>query len=340
MINQPKLKKIYSLALKIIIIIISYAFIYKQVFYKKDLVDIYFLFKNLFNTPVFLFLLVVVFLLMFVNWGIESWKWHYLIKKIETVPFFKAFKAVLSGVTVSTFTPNRVGEFFGRVFILEKANHWEGIFITVIGSISQLLITLVMGLISILCFIPKYINYQEYFSEYIYYGFVLLTIAFIVLLLFLFFNISLLTSLVNKFNRNENSKIKKYTRVFSIYSKVELLKILILSFIRYCVFSIQFYLLFILFKINIPFIEGIMMISLIFFILTAIPTIALSELGIRGSVAIYILGLYFEKLNIINPDINIAIIASSSTLWLINLAIPSLVGSLFVFNLKFFRKKV
>jgi uncharacterized membrane protein YbhN (UPF0104 family) len=339
MIKHSKLRKIYGLILKTAIIIIAYGFIYKQIFHTRGLDDIYNSFKDLSLSFFFSYKLLLVFVLMFFNWGIESLKWNFLIRKIEKISFIKSFKAVLSGVTVSTFTPNRVGEFFGRVFVLEKANHWEGIFITVIGSMSQLLITIVMGLISIILFIPQYIKIEEYFPIYFYYGFVFIAIALIILLLFLFFNISLLTSLVNKLKFKGSGKIKKYIKVFSAYSSNELFKVLLLSFVRYSIFTIQFYLLFLFFHVDIPFIDGMMLISLIFFIMTAIPTIALSELGVRGSTAIAVIGLYFGKFNTLSDDIELFIMASATTLWLINLVIPALMGSLFIFNLKFFRKK-
>src|SRR5436189_5835376 len=54
--------------------------------------------------------LVAVVLLMFANWAIETIKWKLAVQKIQRVGFFTAFKAVLSGVSFSVTTPNRVGE--------------------------------------------------------------------------------------------------------------------------------------------------------------------------------------------------------------------------------------
>ena len=78
---------------------------------------------------------------------------------------------------------------------------------------------------------------------------------------------------------------------------------MIFSFLRYCVFALQFYILLMMFSVRIPFLHGMMIISMIFFVMTAIPTVTLAELGIRGSVALQLVGLYFERLGtLIEPD--------------------------------------
>jgi hypothetical protein len=69
-----------------------------------------------------------------------------------------------------------------------------------------------------------------------------------------------------------------------------------------------------------------------------IPTIALTELGIRGSVALYIFGLYSGQVLPVSGANSLGIFAASTLLWTINLGIPALIGTIFVFRLQFFRK--
>jgi len=80
------------------------------------------------------------------------------------------------------------------------------------------------------------------------------------------------------------------------------------------------------------------LISLIYFTMAIIPTIALTELGIRGSVALYFFGLYVGKFPLIDGTNNIGVFAASTILWMINVGLPALIGSIFVFRLQFFRK--
>jgi len=94
-------------------------------------------------------LMIGVLLLMIVNWGLEAVKWKLSVQQIQQVSLGKAFRAVLSGVSFSVSTPNRVGEYLGRVLYMDDGNRLKAISLTIMGSISQLMITLVAGLISL-----------------------------------------------------------------------------------------------------------------------------------------------------------------------------------------------
>ena len=86
---------------------------------------------------------------MFLNWLLDAVKWKFLIKKEEEVSLWLSIKAVFLGITVSIFTPNRVGEFGGRVFCLEKANRIKAVLITILGNMGQLLATTIFGTLAL-----------------------------------------------------------------------------------------------------------------------------------------------------------------------------------------------
>ena len=100
-------------------------------------------------------MLGLAFILIFLNWGIETVKWKFLIQKIEQLSFFKTFSAVMGGVAVSSFTPNRVGEFAGRMLFLKNKLDTRVVALTVIGSMSQLLMTFFMGLYGFFLFLAN-----------------------------------------------------------------------------------------------------------------------------------------------------------------------------------------
>jgi uncharacterized membrane protein YbhN (UPF0104 family) len=334
MYNKAKVHKIYSLLIKLAVIVVACLYIYWRMFVKEKIGDTLRSLHSI-NTNTFIAVLISVFLLMFLNWGVESAKWKYLIKKIETVPFIKSLVAVLTGITVSIFTPNRMGEFAGRVFVLEKADRWKAVVITILGNFSQLLVTILAGAIGFLFFAREYIN-PGATQEYYFYGLLMIVTIMVILLLLLFFNVSFLTNVVNRLPAKLD-KVKQYGEVFSLYSKRELLLILLFSFGRYIIFNAQFYLLLLLFGVNIPLGETIMMTAMIYLVMAAIPTFAFTELGIRGSVAVYFIGMYFEMHNKTGAN-DLGILAASTVLWLINLAVPAVTGALLIFKLKFFRK--
>jgi hypothetical protein len=335
---KTKLKKTCNILLRIIIFATTYGFLYKKIIHVKDWQQQYNLFTGLIEKPVIKNLLFIVVLLMLINWGLESQKWRYMIKKIERVSFFRSLQAVFTGASISFFTPNRTGEYFGRAFILDKASHVDGILITILGSMSQLLITILTGTLSMLVFIPKFMSASAFFSGYIYYGFTVLIILLDLLLLFLVVNVQFLSVLRDKLLRSKLKKFRKHLAVFVGFRPRDMAYVIGLSFLRYIVFTGQFLLLLKFFSVPVPLFDGIIITSLIFFVLSIVPTVTLTELGIRDSAAVYFFGIWFNHSAGMSDSILIGILTATTLLWVINLAIPAVIGTFFVFRLKFFRK--
>lgn len=336
--KKTKIKKTLNLLIQLVIIVVTYSFIYRQVFHERDLSEIYDELMRLGASREFRLQIALILLLMLVNWGIESWKWQLLITKIEKITFFKSYKAVLTGVSVSTFLPNRIGEYFGRVFILRHANPLEGILITIIGSMSQLLVTVIAGLFGSLYVVPTLVRIDHALINYIYFGMMVAVPIVAFILLIIYFNIGILADFFERFLRGSLSKYSDHLSAFRRYSGKELFHVLLLSLLRYGVFTFQFYLLLEFVGITIPFLTAVLIISTIYLVITVLPTVALTSLGIRGSVSLVIIGLYLKFAGIPTESAAIGILTVSTLIWLINLIIPAIIGTFFVFQLKFFRK--
>ena len=91
---------------------------------------------------------------MFVNWSLEALKWKISVQSVQPVSFFRSLKAIFSGVSFSVTTPNRTGEYFGRVLYMDEGNRLRVISLTILGSISQLLVTIFFGLLGLLILQP------------------------------------------------------------------------------------------------------------------------------------------------------------------------------------------
>lgn len=321
--NRKKYIALLSFSIKLLILFITLGYIYKQIFHKAGIEEIKQIYQNSISGQYSLPVLLIVGGLMFINWGLEAYKWRFMILKIENISYKKSLKAIFSGVTISLFTPNRVGEYGGRVFYLRSDHRIEAVFITILSSMSQLLITIITGMTGLVYFLPR----LTVINDYLYYTIIATAFALLIILLFFYFNIYLINIFLLKIRWLR--KAEKYIHVLMRYSFFELLKVLALSFFRFCIFTFQFYLLLLFFKVNIPFFEGIMVISLSFFIMSAIPTFTLSELGIRGSVSVYFIGVLSSNA--------MGILTASFTLWLINLVLPALFGALLIFRLKLFK---
>lgn len=87
---------------------------------------------------------MVIFLAL-VNWGLEARKWQLLLMPVQQMSFFRAYKSVLSGVALSLNTPNRMGEYGGRILYVQEGSRIKAISLSIAGSISQLIITLAVG---------------------------------------------------------------------------------------------------------------------------------------------------------------------------------------------------
>lgn len=336
--SKTKLHKTYNLALKLVILVLAYWAIYKQVFINKSWTEIACFFNDHYTLDSLIFPLIGIVLMMPLNWGVESVKWQYLIRKNEELNFFTSMKGVFSGITISSMTPNRIGEYFGRVFILKKTHPIRGILMTIVGSISQLLVTVTLGsfaLVFVLIRFPYLFNIDSLILQIL----SVLSVLFVLMLLTgLYFNIRIISNLIS-WMTSKWPKVKRFANVFSYYSRKDLLNVFLYSLLRYVIFSLQFYFLLQLFHINVNLFEGYLIITLVFLGITIIPSVALAELGIRSSVALFIMENFFigsKMTQFVGYELNI--MAVSSILWLINIVLPAVIGSIFIINLSFFKK--
>jgi len=327
--NKTKLYKIAGFTIKIAIIILAFGFIFKEVFFKKDIHDIYNFFVRLLNTKnAFTFLLI--FAMMFLNWGVESVKWRYLIRSLEKISLRKSLIAVVAGITISSFTPNRIGEYGGRVLVLSPENRWKGVVLTIIGSIAQMLTTIFMGLIAFLLLF-KIFAFEKTFETVL----IIAAPLSIVILSVFYFKVNLLIKIISKIKFLK--RIVKHVSVLNNISKMDLCVVLVLSIFRFFIFSFQFFLLLDICELNLTLYTSFALTSLVFFILAAIPTVALSEFGVRGSISLFIFGLFYATLGLDFNPLKIGVVTAAFLLWLINIAIPTLIGAFLIFKLKLFK---
>ena len=267
--------------------------------------------------------------MMFSNWIIEAFKWRFLIRKIEYISLLRSVKAVFSGITVSIFTPNRIGEYGGRVFCLEEGDRIQAVLITIIGSVSQFIITFLLGSLGLSSCLFIYPEVRSFFylneSHIIYIMIFLLFLNLLFILCFL--NFSLLSKFILR--KKFLTRFSKYSIVFSFYSNKDLLLVLSLSLFRYIVFSLQYFLLFFVFDVGLNYFEAIILIPTMFFLVSIIPSIAITDISVRSSVALLLFGLATDNI--------FAILSTTFLIWIINLIIPALIGTIFIFTLKFFR---
>jgi uncharacterized membrane protein YbhN (UPF0104 family) len=331
---NAKLRKSINILARIIFVAVALWFIYRQVFADDNFQQFIVRLRANFQNPEFIGLVAIVILLMPVNWGIESYKWRQLIAYLEKISPAAAFKSVLTGITMSLFTPNRVGEFFGRAFTLKKADPLKGALLTITGSISQLLVTLLAGFVAVSFYIPEYVGFKEEWHTWLYAGLVLIMAISASFMVLGFIKAPFITRQLERLIRPSWNKVKYYLDAIDHLQRKTLVNVLLLSALRYIIFSFQFYLLLRAFGLSIPYPSALLLIAMTYFVMAAIPTVALADLGIRGSVSIYFIGSFFLG----SQQVAAEILAASTLIWLINLALPALLGILFINRLRVVRK--
>ncbi|MBL0048800.1 MAG: flippase-like domain-containing protein [Bacteroidetes bacterium] len=299
----------------------SFAYLY----YKISAQDVVLMWKQtllLLNDKDKATLFLYTLLLVFVNWGIEALKWRKLIHRLEAITFFESLKSVLAGVAVSLITPNRAGEFAGKIFYLRNANRADAMLLSIVGSLSQVLITFCIGLFAFYYYLIEFqafsINPTLLFSFFA---------SVVTMSMFLFFNVEYIAKHWKSWNFIQKI-IPYHPEKFSL-SKKEIGFLVLLSAFRFIVFSVQFYLLMKVFDLGLGVKESFVLIALYFFLISLIPTYALSELGVRGSVAISLFGPFGMS--------SAGVLTASLLLWMINIALPAVAGSFFVYQLRFFK---
>lgn len=275
----------------------------------------------------------LIIALMPLNWGIEARKWQLALGPVGGISYRNAFKAIFTGATMASFTPNRMGEYLGRILYVEEGRRLSSISLTIVCSIAQLLITLAIGIAGILYI--RYGLHQPIFPENQHGELWLNTMLGVAILLLLsltiiYFRLSFLLWILRKIPGS--GKYLVYIKVLENFEATILLRILFLSFVRYLVFIVQYGLVFPLFGVMLSPGQVWGGISVVFLVMALVPTFTfLTELGLRWEASIQVLELFSAN--------TVGIFAASFAIWLINLIIPALIGSWLILSIKLFKNK-
>ena len=319
MLNKNRLYRLLFFILKFLIFLLSLYYIYITLIGKKSFSDLNTLFSGL--NYISLLIVLIVFIMMFINWFIESIKWKLLISKLQNISFYTSYKAVLTGLTVNTWIPNRLAEFIGRILYLEQENRTKATFSTLVGGFAQLIITTLIGSLGLIFWLIS--------SKDLVY-FVILLLLINGFLLLVYFNVSIFSGIIKKISFLK--KLWQYAEILEEYSFPQLFELIFLSFIRYAVYCTQYYLIFLAFGVDFGLLNSLMCVSVIFLCLSVIPAVTLTEIGVRGATVLYFTGFYTEN--------TAGVLAAAYLIWLINIIIPAIAGAFLLLRIKYPAKAV
>lgn len=310
--------------MKFTIFVVLLLVLYYQIFGRTDLtlqdLTVEFSTKLSWKTLPLAFL---VLFLMPLNWYFETQKWAVLMQKIEPVDWKKALRAVLFGLSISVFTPNRVGEYGGRLLMVSSENRLKAVFAVMVGVTSQWIVLVISGwwalaLTFALGFIP--INALFLWAIVFWGGVGTFFLA------FLYFNLQISINYCLRF-RWTNAWAKKMQSGLYEYSFSELVQSLAYSAIRFWIYTFQYLLLLCFFGFDASLGAMLLGVMIVYLLQTGIPLPPSTGLIARGNIALLIFG-YFSI------DSSVAILASTFSLWLINVVLPAILGAFFVESIR------
>lgn len=264
-------------------------------------------------------LLLLCVLLMPVNWGVEVVKWHYLSGRVAKGGFSRKISQVLSGISFSIITPNRIGEYVGRLLHYSPQNQVGIVGMNIIGSLAQLSVTLTFGFI---CLMLRLDNLKPAFNISWPDGVLILIIISTIGLLFIgFLSIgNIVKWILAKVHLKWLSDHKEKLSAMAGADLRYLLTIWMISSVRYFVYAFQFLIMIYFMDIGLMWWHGLSSIALIYLIQSGVPLPAFLSLVVRSEVAVFIFGFH-------NAD-SVSVLMASYLQWLINLGIPAIIGLL------------
>lgn len=243
--------------------------------------------------------------LVYLNIWIVYLQWKVTLNVVAPkTEFVTRYQSFFAGIVTGIITPNMIGNFIGRFYYFPRKHRVSITLFTLLSNYAQFLASLIFGWIAILIVGDLYIIPN---SESL---IIVLGVGVILAFLFYFFIDNFLTRFKKKtYFENFKVLLKK--------NKTYRSTILGLSLLRFFVFTIQFSLVLHAFGEIID-LASILAIWQVYLLTMLIPSLFLGKIGVRESVALFVLT---------NLGMNeFAILFSSLIIWGVNTLLPALVG--------------
>ncbi len=272
------------------------------------------------------------------NWGAETQKWRILLRVFSpAVSWGMALRGVLAGVSLAVFTPNRLGEFAGRVLLVPPEQRWRAATANVVSTLSQTLVVLAAGGLGLWWFMQQVLRPEPFYAGAV----AVLAVAGVATLFFFYFQIKLLIPVLRRLRwlrswrlqparwpwlRGQVRLLLRGVAVLGRFEQRTLWVVLGWAAFRYAVYSAQYFCLLQFFSIHTGFWGGLAGISTLFLLQTGIPLPPAMGLVARGSLAVQVWSQFGAN--------EVSSLSATFTLWIINLILPALVGTFFLLNVK------
>lgn len=243
------------------------------------------------------------------NWFLESLKWQAVISAVQSIPLSQAWQQSLAALTISLATPNRIGEYGAKVFYYPSEMRKKVLLLNFFSNATQMLITSVFGVLGFLLIHETLLPHLPMTK-------LLWILGLILVLGFVFLKFFRKKIIVQKASLDA---VLKYFNQLPTSLKT---RTLILSLMRYLVFSTHFYMVLCFFGAENTITETLPFIWVMYLCVSMIPMLSLFDVVVKGGVAI---GLF----HLIGIG-DVIVLATVFSMWLFHFVIPSIFGTLYI----------
>ena len=250
--------------------------------------------------------LVFGLLLMPLNWWAEWRKWTLSLDRAglqsEKSIVFHSF---LAGMVTGMLTPNMLGNFIGRILYFDRKHRVQLTLLTLIGSMSQFVVTMVLGAFGLI--LLQKLPFESPLGTATYFLIALVSCVFLVL----YFRMEWLL----KFLRKRAFVVGLFALLDD--NKDLRIRMLGLGIFRHLIFTVQFACVLYAYDVDLN-ATSILWIWQFYFWVTLAPSLFLGKLGVRESVAVWV----FAAAGISE----FSVVLAAFSIWVMNLFIPTLVS--------------
>lgn len=310
MFNKKRLQKILEIGIKLILVIAAILLLANRL--EEDG------YKGIFTYPWqnAAFIIPAFIVLWGLNLFWDAFIWRNVHHFLTTLSWRRSFKTNFICYALSFITPANSGELAGRYVMLNgKASRQKTLFLTFWSHFPRLVVKLVLGSCAIL-----FLSYSlgEITLSFAVSGSIALAILFLVF----YFSFIRIQKWLHK---KGIGKVNLADYILNTHPHQSEKAILItLSLLKYLTYNFQFVLLILLWG-DVDLSWTLMLSVIVFYFITAvIPTFAAADFLVKGALAIYVFSPFLSDESLL--------INASFVVWLFNVAIPALVGTLIIFR--------
>jgi len=234
----------------------------------------------------------------------EVLKWYELVRWWQPFNRKEASRQVFAALSVGLFTPNGLGEYLGKAIVYAKQDTKKIIGLNLVCNGFQASVTGFFGLLGAL--------YLGYWIPVL--G-VIIGLFIVVLAAYLF-----------RFKTIKGWRIVDSVAFVQHIPMAVKNRVVLGSFLRYLCFSQQYYALLWLFCPNIPYVDALAALSLVYALAAVAPTFQFLDFAVKGGLAVYWLSPY---------GVNEWVIVIATTVgWLLNTVLPVSLGAFYLIKWK------